>query len=49
MTIGVIWLQHAAITGALRAADATLYRLNLLVLLLVGFILPDEARVRVHR
>ena len=35
MTIGVIWLQHAA-TGALRAADATLYRLNLLVLLLVG-------------
>ena len=38
MTIGVIWLQHAAITGALRAADATLYRLNLLVLLLVGFI-----------
>ncbi len=38
MTIGVIWLQHSAITGALRAADATLYRLNLLVLLLVGFI-----------
>ena len=33
MTIGVIWLQHAAITGALRAADATLYRLNLLALL----------------
>jgi uncharacterized membrane protein len=38
MTIGVIWLQHSAITGALRAADTTLYRLNLLVLLLVGFI-----------
>jgi TMEM175 potassium channel family protein len=38
LTIGVIWLQHSAITGALRAADATLYRLNLLVLLLVGFL-----------
>ena len=38
MTIGVIWLQHSAITGALSAADATLYRINLLVLLLVGFI-----------
>lgn len=38
MTIGVIWLQHSAITGALRAADSTLYRLNLLVLLLVSFI-----------
>ena len=38
MTIGVIWLQHSAITGALKAADSTLYRLNLLVLLLVSFI-----------
>jgi uncharacterized membrane protein len=38
LTIGVIWLQHSAITGALRTADATLYRLNLLVLLLVGFL-----------
>jgi TMEM175 potassium channel family protein len=37
LTIGVIWLQHSAITGALQAADATLYRLNLLVLLLVSF------------
>jgi TMEM175 potassium channel family protein len=34
LTIGVVWLQHSAITGALRAADVTLYRLNLLVLLL---------------
>jgi Endosomal/lysosomal potassium channel TMEM175 len=34
LTIGVIWLQHSGITHALRAADATLYRLNLLVLLL---------------
>ena len=38
LTIGVIWLQHSAITGALRGADATLYRLNLLVLLLVSFL-----------
>jgi uncharacterized membrane protein len=38
LTIGVIWLMHSAITGALRTADATLYRLNLLVLLLIGFL-----------
>ena len=38
LTIGVVWLQHSAITGALRAADVTLYRLNLLVLLLVSFL-----------
>jgi uncharacterized membrane protein len=38
LTIGVIWLQHSGITGALRTADATLYRLNLLVLLLVSFL-----------
>ena len=38
LTIGVIWLQHSAITAALRVADATLYRLNLLVLLIVSFI-----------
>jgi uncharacterized membrane protein len=38
MTIGVIWLKHSAITGALRSADATLYRLNLLVLLLASFV-----------
>jgi uncharacterized membrane protein len=38
LTIGVIWLQHSAITGTLRAADATLYRLNLLVLLLASFL-----------
>jgi len=38
LTIGGIWLQHSAITSALRAADTTLYRLNLLVLLLVSFI-----------
>jgi len=38
LTIGVVWLQHSAITSALRAADATLYRLNLLVLLLASFV-----------
>jgi uncharacterized membrane protein len=38
MTIGVVWLQHSAITGELRTADATLYRLNLLVLLIVAFL-----------
>ena len=38
LTIGVIWLQHAAITSALRAADVTLYRLNLLVLMLASFL-----------
>jgi uncharacterized membrane protein len=38
LTIGVIWLQHSAITDALRTADSTLYRLNLLVLLLVSFL-----------
>lgn len=25
MTIGVVWLAHSGITGALRSADATLY------------------------
>jgi uncharacterized membrane protein len=38
LAIGVIWLQHSAITAALRAADDTLYRLNLFVLLLVSFL-----------
>jgi len=38
LTIGVVWLGHSAFTSALRAADATLYRLNLLVLLLASFL-----------
>ena len=38
LTIGVVWLEHSSITSALRAADATMYRLNLLVLLLVSFL-----------
>jgi TMEM175 potassium channel family protein len=44
LTIGVVWLQHSEITGALRTADATLYRLNLLVLLLASF-LPFPTRL----
>lgn len=43
-TIGAIWLQHASITSALRASDVTLYRLNLLVLLLASF-LPFPTRL----
>ncbi len=38
LTIGVVWMAHSVITGALRAADGTLYRLNLLVLLLASFL-----------
>jgi uncharacterized membrane protein len=38
LTVGVVWMGHSAITSALRAADATLYRLNLLVLLLTSFL-----------
>jgi len=38
LTIGVVWIEHSAITGSLRSADGGLYRLNLLVLLLVGFL-----------
>ena len=38
LTIGVIWLQHSAVTASLQGADATLYRLNLLVLLLASFL-----------
>lgn len=38
LTIGVIWMQHSEIVATLRTADATLYRLNLLVLLLASFL-----------
>jgi TMEM175 potassium channel family protein len=44
LTIGVVWLQHSEITASLRTADATLYRLNLLVLLLASF-LPFPTRL----
>jgi uncharacterized membrane protein len=38
LTIGVVWILHSTITSHLRAADAVLYRLNLLVLLLASFL-----------
>jgi uncharacterized membrane protein len=47
VTIGVVWLQHSRITRSLRTADATLYRLNLLVLLFASF-LPFPTKVVVE-
>jgi uncharacterized membrane protein len=38
LTIGGVWLLHAALLSLLRAADGVLYRLNLLVLLLASFL-----------
>lgn len=38
LTLGVVWLQHSAVTSNLRAADATLYRLNIVVLLVAAFV-----------
>ncbi|HET9345612.1 MAG TPA: TMEM175 family protein [Candidatus Limnocylindrales bacterium] len=38
LTIGAIWIGHSTMTGALRAADAVLYRLNLIVLLIASFL-----------
>jgi uncharacterized membrane protein len=38
LTLGVVWLQHSAIISTLRAADAKLYRLNIVVLLLAAFV-----------
>jgi uncharacterized membrane protein len=38
LTIGGVWLRHAALLSLLRAADGVLYRLNLLVLLLTSFL-----------
>jgi uncharacterized membrane protein len=37
-TLGVVWLQHSVVTSTLRAADATLYRLNILVLMVAAFV-----------
>jgi len=37
-TIGAVWLAHSAITEYLDRADATLIRLNLVLLLVVSFI-----------
>jgi uncharacterized membrane protein len=44
LTIGAVWILHSAVTGSLRAADGTLFRLNLLVLLVVSF-LPFPTRL----
>jgi uncharacterized membrane protein len=38
LTIGAVWIAHSTLTSALRAADGTLYRLNLLVLLVTSFL-----------
>jgi len=38
VTIGVTWLEHAAITHHLHGVDSTLVRINLLLLLLVSFL-----------
>lgn len=44
LTIGAVWMAHSAVTGALRAADGVLYRLNLIVLLVASF-LPFPTRL----
>jgi uncharacterized membrane protein len=44
MSIGIVWIEHNALTEALERVDSGLLRLNLLLLLLVGF-LPYPARV----
>ncbi len=44
LTIGVLWVQHSAIVGSVGVADAVLYRLNLLVLLIASF-LPFPTRL----
>ncbi len=38
MTIGIVWIDHSALTEALDHVDAGFQRLNLLLLLLVGFL-----------
>ena len=44
MSIGVVWIEHNALTEALERVNAGFLRLNLLLLLLVAF-LPYPARV----
>ena len=44
MSIGMVWIEHSALTEALDHVDAGFLRLNLLLLLLVG-LLPYPARV----
>jgi hypothetical protein len=38
LTIGAMWLRHSTVTRVLRAGDVTLYRINLVVLLLASFL-----------
>jgi uncharacterized membrane protein len=38
MTIGIAWIEHSALTEAVEYVDAGFQRLNLLLLLLVGFL-----------
>jgi uncharacterized membrane protein len=38
MTIGIVWIEHSALTDALDYVDAGFQRLNLLLLLFVGFL-----------
>ena len=44
MSIGLVWIEHSALTEALERVDAGFLRLNLLLLLLVAF-LPYPTRV----
>ncbi len=44
LTIGWVWLGHAAITGQMERADGLFLRLNLLLLLVVAF-LPFPTRL----
>jgi len=44
MSIGIVWIEHSALTEALDHVDSGFQRLNLLLLLLVAF-LPYPTRV----
>jgi uncharacterized membrane protein len=37
-TIGAAWVAHSAVTGYIERADATLVRLNLLLLMVISFL-----------
>ena len=43
MTIGIVWIEHSALTDALDHIDAGFMRLNLLLLLFAAF-LPFPTR-----
>ena len=44
MSIGIVWIEHSALTEAMEGVNAGFLRLNLLLLLLVAF-LPFPTRV----